>query len=406
MRHHRATPSGAPSSALPRKDRRRRLTTWRQMTTTDDGCDLSAFVCVCRHMRSCQSRSGTGTSAVSCRLVVSQRLLRPPGARDSVTQNLTGPGVAKMKEGPLPAGPTPPEVPSAESQDLDPLPAGTTAHDRLKGWKQIGSYLDVSDRTVQRWEEALGLPIHRIDTARSAVVFASKRELDAWERSAAGRTARGLAASEGEPAPGDNGAHEAEPPRGEVDAGPPGQVVRRAVRARGREDGKPHPRGLPFRCLRPLLVLAVLALSVWTLYYLGVVPSLSTEQRPDQERIDQSAEAGPAATATPIPRSVLIQLTLSDGTTAKLGVLVGRIGRLTLEGQPLRALSVSVSNQQVLAHIYEVERGPDGAERMKEKAVVTLQRGVQTRVDGAACGIATVEWLAPRPAKGGPALQQ
>jgi hypothetical protein len=310
-----------------------------------------------------------------------------------------------MKEGPPLTDPTSPEVPSAESQDdFDPLPAGTTANDRLKGWKQIGSYLGVSDRTVQRWEEALGLPIHRIDTARSAVVFASKRELDAWERSAAGRAARGLATSEGEPAPGENGGHEVEPPRGEVDAGRPGQVVRRAVRTRGREDGKPHPRGLPFRRLRPLLVLAVLALSVWTLYYLGVVPSLSPEQRPVQERIDPSPGAEPAATAT-IPRSLLIQLTLSDGTTAKLGVLVGGIGRLTLEGQPLRALSVRVSNQQVLAHIYEVERGPDGAEKMKEKAVVTLKHGLKTRVDEAACGITAIEWLAPGPAKSGPAIQ-
>ncbi|RPI18257.1 MAG: hypothetical protein EHM65_02350, partial [Acidobacteriales bacterium] len=64
------------------------------------------------------------------------------------------------------------------------------ADDRLKGWKEIGEYLKVSGRTAQRWEGTLDLPVRRVETSRSAVVFASRQELDAWESSGQGKKAR------------------------------------------------------------------------------------------------------------------------------------------------------------------------------------------------------------------------
>lgn len=52
---------------------------------------------------------------------------------------------------------------------------------RLMGWKEIGAYLGKSARTVQRWEQALGLPVHRIKTDHDGqIIFAMRDEIDAW----------------------------------------------------------------------------------------------------------------------------------------------------------------------------------------------------------------------------------
>jgi hypothetical protein len=48
----------------------------------------------------------------------------------------------------------------------------------LDSWKAIASYLRRDVRTVQRWEKALGLPVHRVP--RSKLVFAYRNELEAW----------------------------------------------------------------------------------------------------------------------------------------------------------------------------------------------------------------------------------
>ncbi len=50
----------------------------------------------------------------------------------------------------------------------------------LESWKEISAYLHRSTRTCLRWEETLGLPIHRLDGTPSARVFAYADELDHW----------------------------------------------------------------------------------------------------------------------------------------------------------------------------------------------------------------------------------
>lgn len=52
--------------------------------------------------------------------------------------------------------------------------------DRLESWKKIAAYLKRDVRTVQRWEQANGLPIHRQPRAQRALPYAYKSELDAW----------------------------------------------------------------------------------------------------------------------------------------------------------------------------------------------------------------------------------
>ena len=52
--------------------------------------------------------------------------------------------------------------------------------DRLDSWKAVASYLGRSDKTVRRWEEKEGLPIHRLHHDKRGSIYAYKQELDAW----------------------------------------------------------------------------------------------------------------------------------------------------------------------------------------------------------------------------------
>ena len=59
-------------------------------------------------------------------------------------------------------------------------PASPDPADRLDSWKAIASYLGRSDKTVRRWEEKEGLPIHRLHHDKRGSIYAYKQELDAW----------------------------------------------------------------------------------------------------------------------------------------------------------------------------------------------------------------------------------
>jgi TolB-like protein len=52
--------------------------------------------------------------------------------------------------------------------------------ERLESWKKIAAYLRRDVRTVQRWEEANGLPVHRHQRAQRPIPYAYTKELDAW----------------------------------------------------------------------------------------------------------------------------------------------------------------------------------------------------------------------------------
>ena len=54
--------------------------------------------------------------------------------------------------------------------------------DRLDSWKEIAAYLNRDVTTVQRWEKRQGMPVHRHLHDRMRSVYASRAELDAWER--------------------------------------------------------------------------------------------------------------------------------------------------------------------------------------------------------------------------------
>jgi len=60
---------------------------------------------------------------------------------------------------------------------------GNVPRRRLDLWKEIASYLNRSEKTVRRWEEREGLPVHRLLHEKRGSVYAYTDELDAWWKS-------------------------------------------------------------------------------------------------------------------------------------------------------------------------------------------------------------------------------
>lgn len=63
-----------------------------------------------------------------------------------------------------------------------PKASHSVSEDRLDSWKEIAAYLRREVRTVQRWEKAAGLPVHRLQVDKQGPVYAYKSELDSWFR--------------------------------------------------------------------------------------------------------------------------------------------------------------------------------------------------------------------------------
>jgi Tol biopolymer transport system component len=74
------------------------------------------------------------------------------------------------------AGRHQPESPEAQ-------PNGEYAGRRLESCKEIASYLKRSEKTVRRWEENEGLPVHRLLHEKRGSVYAYSHELETWLKS-------------------------------------------------------------------------------------------------------------------------------------------------------------------------------------------------------------------------------
>jgi hypothetical protein len=58
--------------------------------------------------------------------------------------------------------------------------SGKSPEGRLDSWKEIAAYLGRGIRTVQRWEQEEGLPVHRLAHEKRGSIYARRAELDAW----------------------------------------------------------------------------------------------------------------------------------------------------------------------------------------------------------------------------------
>ncbi|MDX1979588.1 MAG: helix-turn-helix domain-containing protein [Bryobacteraceae bacterium] len=75
--------------------------------------------------------------------------------------------------------------------------------DRLDSWKQIAAYLGRSERTVRRWHDTEGLPVHKHLHLQKGSVWAYRQELDRWQESRqTNPPSVGAAGEEAVPAPG------------------------------------------------------------------------------------------------------------------------------------------------------------------------------------------------------------
>jgi hypothetical protein len=50
----------------------------------------------------------------------------------------------------------------------------------LTSWREIARYVGKGVRTVQRWEQELGLPVHRTKPGEKGSVLAVPGEIDSW----------------------------------------------------------------------------------------------------------------------------------------------------------------------------------------------------------------------------------
>lgn len=66
------------------------------------------------------------------------------------------------------------------TDERGPAADAHAAGQRLESWKEIAAYLRRDVRTVQRWEQTDGLPIHRLRRAQRPIPYAYAAELDAW----------------------------------------------------------------------------------------------------------------------------------------------------------------------------------------------------------------------------------
>ena len=71
---------------------------------------------------------------------------------------------------------------SPKSNVVKFIPRAPATNATLQGWKEIAAELDRSVRTVQRWEQKLDLPVHKLGNGSGSPVFAFKDELHSWLR--------------------------------------------------------------------------------------------------------------------------------------------------------------------------------------------------------------------------------
>lgn len=69
------------------------------------------------------------------------------------------------------------------------MASSVTNSDVLNSWKEVATYLGRGVRTVQRWEQELGLPVRRPRGRSRSAVIAFRRELDQWLQRSPGEIA-------------------------------------------------------------------------------------------------------------------------------------------------------------------------------------------------------------------------
>jgi hypothetical protein len=248
---------------------------------------------------------------------------------------------------------------------------------RLHGWKAIGSYLHVSDRTALRWHERFGIPVHHVGLGGRAHVFAEPAELDNWVSSREGMLARVLNV---EPSSADvySDPRPAAAALTASDVIPPSPVdPRRAAEPElsvhiGRPVRRPPSRAVVlFGSL--VVVSLVIGLGIWLGRRAPAAgrPAISTPRR--------------AVSAAARPRSstlLLVDLRLTGGELFRVEVPDGGLCTLQEVGGPKLALGPWKEGETLGLFLFELTRPQVGGGE-RARAILRLQpvRDVATKIE-------------------------
>jgi hypothetical protein len=233
--------------------------------------------------------------------------------------------------------------------------------DHLKGWKEIGAHLHASDRTVQRWERLLHLPVRRLRSGGGLIVFASRQGLDAWLESVEGQTA--LREREGA-APAVDATTEVPGPL----AATPTDI---AISATG-DTASPAGAGEPEQ---PIPETSGPISRRWRWSTLAAVPVLgavalfaSVATTGDSRRTAKSVPTPPvvnegrfATSMPPAARSVRVHVIFANGARATVGVAYGGIAEFGMSGGVTYTLSADRMPSGARLHLSKFDEGPVGA---------------------------------------------
>lgn len=237
------------------------------------------------------------------------------------------------------------------------------ADDRLKGWKEIGQFLHTSDRTAQRWEQHLNLPVHRVPTAKRVVVFASRAELQAWLITAEGAAAVREAAAE------------------------PGETGKIPV-------SWPSRRRLLQRTMVPGGVLLVLAAAIGAFEWPRSAP---TRLAPPGAAAGLSVESRHALAGTLPARTATLRLTLTDGNSATLGSREGAATTVAIPRQGTLTLTTRLEGDRLAIWVYRATGDSrEGRLEMREVDQFSLRPGETARAHRD-YGLKQIEWVKAQP---------
>ncbi len=237
--------------------------------------------------------------------------------------------------------------------------------DELRGWKAIADYFGTSDRTAQRWERDLALPVRRRGNAKGTTVVATRSELDEWRSSPAGRQAEGEHLD---------------------DAGPPRSPSVSAIAADAHEGGAGRVGVVPAgprwfldlvirrRPVAGALVALGLLLASAALWY-----SARTVWRPEAPVTDQrsasqaavpnSQEAGANAVA-------VLKLTAASGEVWSIRVIDGAMATWESTAGRTLGLSVAIDGTHLRATLSAIRSTDVGTGPPSSPRVLTLAQGV------------------------------
>ena len=250
------------------------------------------------------------------------------------------------------------------SVQLDGVDLQMTEDDRLKGWKEIAACLRTSERTAQRWENQLGLPVQRLETTKGAIVFASRGELEAW-----------LASARQLPALDEN--HRT--PLGDANNSTPvrPQFAHTTSAAVG----------------IGVVMLIVLLAGVWRVWAPGHSNAATPASGPSRSGSINTVPQ-PAGSSL-LPQPVPLSLT-RDGKRSTVTVPAGGMGRITIGGHVTLGLSPVVNHGGIDLDVFRIEGvAPTGGEQLTKLTTFRLEPGTTVKLEQT-FGTLEIAWLPKR----------